>query len=91
MFYKFNGHCFIINDKSIISSTAETNKYVGKKIISITMDDKKVEINSEVFHIDNYEVSNSRDMNEGIYIVNQFNLDDEAIKFIQLFHEVPRT
>ena len=62
VFYKFNGHCFIINDKSIISSTAETNKYVGKKIISITMDDKKVEINSEVFHIDNYDVSNSRDI-----------------------------
>ena len=63
-----------------IASSSTTNQLsVGKKIISIIMDDKKVEINSEVFHIDNYEVSNSRDMKEGIYIVNQFNLDEEAI------------
>ena len=75
-----------------IASSSTTNQLsVGKKIISIIMDDKKVEINSEVFHIDNYDVSNSRDMKEGIYIVNQFNLDDEAIKFIRLFQEVPRT
>ena len=91
VFYKFNGHFYLINDRSVISSTAETNKTVGTKIISITIEDKKIEENLPVYQIEKYDVSQSKNMIEGIYIVNQSNLDDEVIEFMKLFIETPLT
>ena len=87
-----NGHCYLINNKSIISSAAETNKNVATKIISITIEEKKEDIkNYEVFHLENYDVNDSPNMKEGIYLANQLNLNSEVIKFMEIFRENPKT
>ena len=93
VFYKMNGHCYLINNKSIISSAAETNKNVATKIISITIEEEKEDIimNYEVFHLENYDVYDSPNMEEGIYLVNQSNLNSEVIKFMEIFRENPKT
>ena len=92
VFYKMNGHCYLINNKSVISSTAETNKNVATKIISITIEEKKNETKDyEVFHLENYDVYDSPNMEEGIYLVNQSNLNSEVIKFMEIFRENPKT
>ena len=92
VFYKMNGHCYLINNKSIISSAAETNKNVATKIISITIEEKKEDIkNYEVFHLENYDVNDSPNMKEGIYLANQLNLNSEVIKFMEIFRENPKT
>lgn len=56
----------MINNKPTISSTAETNKNVATKIISLTTEEKQPDCNYDVFYNDTCDVANSRSMVEGI-------------------------
>jgi DNA replication protein DnaC len=91
VFYKIHGHCYLIDDPSVIKSVATSNAMKGNKILTTTLTDEKEEKVMEVFHIEKYNVSNSKDMTEGIYLLNQSNLDKEIVEFIQTFQSIPRT
>jgi hypothetical protein len=91
VFYKLNGHFYIINDPSMMKSVAESNKETAKKIISSSLEDKKEEVNVEVFHIEKFEVENALELNAGIYLLQQSNLDKEIIEFITKYESVPFT
>ena len=91
IFYKLNGHFYIINDTEVMKSVAESNKETAKKIISSCLEDKKEEINIEVFHLESFDVVNALDMKAGIYLLQQSNLDKEIIEFITVYQSVPLT
>ena len=92
IFYKLNGHFYIINDTEVMKSVAESNKETAKKIISSCLEDKYVEeVYDEVFHIDKFDVVNAFGMEGGVHIIQQSNLDKEVIDFITVYHEVPTT
>ena len=91
VFYKLHGHCYLINDPSVIKSVATINALKGNKIITSTIEQIKEETNMEVFNLEKYNVSQSKEMIEGIYLVNQSNLDDEITEFISTFDSIPRT
>ena len=92
VYYKLHGHCYLIDDVSMIKSVATINAMKGNKIITNTLTDAvKTEIKMDVFHLEKYIVSESKEMVEGIYLLNQSNFDDEIIDFISLFKNVPMT
>ena len=91
VFYKLNGHFYIINDPSVMKSVAESNKETLKKIISSSLKDKKEEVSMEVFHIEKFEAENALEMKTGIYLLQQSNLDKEIIDYITMWMDTPFT
>lgn len=90
IYYKMNGHMFIITDKNVIRSVAESNK-TTTRIITTTIEEKKEEntINLPITQLEYYDVAKSNEMTEGIYLVNKSNLDDEVNEFVKLFNTKP--
>ena len=91
IFYKLHGHFYIIDDPSVIRSNAEINKKVGNKIISTTLEEKKEETTLAVNHIEYFDVENAKQLETGIYLLKQSNLDKEVIQFIETHHMIPMT
>ena len=91
VYYKLHGHLYLIDDPSMIKSVATINSLKGNKILTSTLSDVKQENNMAVFHLDKYDVSKSKEMTEGIYLLNQSNLDDEIVEFIKTFKSIPRS
>lgn len=90
IFYKLNGHMYLIDDKSVIRSVAESNK-MEKKIISSTFhDEKKIDdVPKKVEKIDSFPLSSILELEEGVYLLQQSNLNKEVIKFISTYSYVP--
>lgn len=92
IYYKLHGHCYLIDDPKTIRCVAESNKKSGIKIISLMLEDtKETKEKLPVYLLDSYDVSKSKEMSEGIYLINQSKLDDEIVEFITTFKSVPLT
>ena len=60
-------------------------------MITTTVEEiKKVE-EIPVYHIDTFEVEKAKQMTSGVYLVKQSNLDDEVIRFYEIFKTDPQT
>lgn len=91
IFYKLHEHLYLIDDPSVIKSVVASNSTQGNQIISTTLEDGKKQVQSEVFLLEKWDVSKSKEMEEGIYIINQSNLDAELIEFLITFKQDPMT
>lgn len=92
VFYKMNGHIYIINSKKAIKSISESNRQV-KSIITSSIDDdiKKKEEKVEVFHINTFLVKDALQMKSGTHIIQKSSLLDEVISFYQIHKTTPKT
>lgn len=92
VFYCMNGHFYLINDPKCIRSVAESNKPTAKKIKTSSLENEQEEKDfNEVFHIDCFDIVNAKQMNKGIYILQQSNLEKEIIEFITYHGDMVRT
>ena len=93
VFYKMHEHFYLINDATTIRSIAESNKHSAKKIISTTIiDDKKQEDNNlPITLLDAFDIDTAMELKEGIYLLQQSNLNKEIIKFITKYKNVPQS
>ena len=93
VFYKMHGHFYLINDPKIIKRVGESNKNTVKKIISNIIEEKeqkemeKLKVNL----IDIFDVENAKQYEEGIYLIQKSNLNEEILSFITIYKEVPKT
>lgn len=91
-FYCMEDHFYLINDKEATKSIAESNKKTAKKIKSSIVEneiDEKEEI--KINHIETLQIENIKQMNEGYYLLQQSNLNDEVIKYIISYEEQVKT
>ena len=92
VFYKMNGHMYLIDDPKVIRSVAESNKSNVKKIISNTVDiNENNNKNMTVFHIESFPMDTIHLLKSGIYILQQSNLSSETIKYIFKYKNIPKT
>ena len=86
VFYIMNGHFYIINDKTAISSTVNSSK-ASSKINTTLMESETFEKKQmDVFHIEKYEVE--QDYPSGVYLIKETNLDNEALKYMSYYSSV---
>ena len=92
VFYKMHEHFYLIDDATTIRSIAESNKHEQKKVISstITEEVKQTDNDLKVTLIDKFDVDNALQMESGIYLLQQSNLNKEIIQFITKYNNVPR-
>jgi hypothetical protein len=92
VFYKMSGHCYLINDKHVIRSVAENSKKAVTKIISSSLVEERTTTNDvAVQHMESFDVSTAATLPEGVYLVKQFNIDQEAFEFIKKYQVIPST
>ena len=92
VFYKMSGHCYLINDKHVIRSVAENSKKAVTKIISSSLVEERTTTNDvAVQHMESFNVSTAATLPEGVYLVKQSNLDQEATDFISKYRVLPST
>jgi hypothetical protein len=94
VFYKYQGHCYIIDDKSTIKSMSECNKPASsKKIIATTINEtnQKKECDLSVFHIEKLDIENAQQLPTGIYLLQQSNINDETLLYISKYGDLPKT
>ena len=93
VFYKMNGHFYLINDPKIIKRVGESNKSTVKKIITTIIEEKEQKDmeHLKVNLIDNFDVENAKQYEEGIYLMQKSNLNNEILSFITTYKEVPKT
>ena len=61
VYYKLHGHCYLIDDVSMIKSVATINAMKGNKIITNTLTDSaKTEININVHHLEKCDLGEQR-------------------------------
>ena len=66
VFYKMNGHCYLINDKRVIRSVAENNKNAVTKIISCSVvEERATNTDVVVQHMESFDVSAAPTLSEG--------------------------
>lgn len=90
--YKFNGHMFLIGDKECFKNIAESNKPNVKMMTSLV--DVQVESNVdtelEVEYITHLDVSNAKNMESKLYIINKSRIFDEFKQYIIQYKEQPK-
>ena len=92
VFYKIHGHFYIIDDPTAIRSVAESNKQTAKKIITSSIEENKKEgVTLDVYHIENFPLDNIHSLQNGVYILQQSNLNDDILKYINAYSKVPKT
>jgi hypothetical protein len=92
VFYKLHGHCYVIDDPSVIRSVAEENKKTGHKIITTTVVEETKQANQViVHHLESFDITQAKEMKEGLYLVKQSHFDGEIFNFIKLHKFVPMT
>lgn len=90
-FYKYNGHMFLISDKSCFKSIAESNNSNVKITTSLveTSIEENVDTQLEVEYITNFDVSNAKNMESKLYIINKNSLFDEFKNYIVINNSQP--
>jgi hypothetical protein len=95
VYYKFNGHMYLLNSSEVIRSVAESNKSTAKKVITQSIDEENNETYTEqtleINHIGIFDIETAMNMKKGIYLIQKSNITDETLKFISYFRKVPRT
>ena len=92
VFYCMNGHFYLINDPKCMRSVAECNKPTAKKIKSSSLDNEQEEKEfNSVFHIEKFIISDALEMEKGVYILQQSNLEKEIIEFITYHGDLVKT
>ncbi len=91
VFYKIHGHFYLIDKADAIRSVAESNKLSKTHLIPASNEYDGNKSKLEVIHIDKFDVENAQNMKSGIYLVKQFNLDEEIRQFITFNKRVPLT
>ena len=92
VFYKLHGHCYLIDDPSVFKSVAESNKQIGNKIISSTIQSNNdIEHSLNVTRLESFDISNAKNLQEGVYLIMKSNLDAEIVDFIKMYKFVPQT
>ena len=91
IFYKANGHMYLIDDAKTIRSVAECNKTTAKKINTSSIESEETKLALEIFHIDEFPLEAINDLECGIYLLQQSNLNEEVIKYITTYNTIPKT
>ena len=81
VFYKMHGHMYLIDKPETIRSVAESNKKKGTMVVSTMAAEEKERPISEVFHLETFNAADAPTMAEGVYLLNQSNLDKEIVEF----------
>ena len=89
--YKLHEHGNLMVDVSMIESVATIYAMKVNKIISNTLATAKTETTAKLFHLEKCNVSKSKEMVEGICLLNQSNFGDEIIDPITLLTNIPTT
>lgn len=91
IFYKLNGHMYLLNTSEAIKSVAESNKKTARKMITSSIDEgQQKENNLEVFNLEWFDVETAMKLKEGIYLVQKSNLSMEIIEFIRFYKDIPK-
>jgi len=93
VFYKMNGHMYLIDNPKVIKQVAESNKQTAKKIISQLLEEKPNTEQEEItlYKIDKFNVDEAKTYAKGIYLIQKSNLLNEVLSYIEKHNEIPKT
>lgn len=92
VFYKIHGHFYLLDEPFAIRSVAESNKDTARKIVTSSIEENiTVKDNLTVFHIDKFPLDNIHELESGIYILQQSNINKEVLQYISKYSSVPKT
>lgn len=90
-FYKYNGHMFLIDERSMFKNIAESNKPNIKIITSLvekeTKENKDVTLETEF--IEEVNIKTVKELPSRFYVINKSQIMDEFKEYILTYHTQP--
>ena len=96
IFYRGNGHMYLINTKEAYKSIIERNKMNDTTISTHSVQVEKKEVKEiTVKHMSSFDgvkcdSEDCLDLEGGVYLLNRYSICNDVIKFISTTHTIPR-
>jgi nucleoside-triphosphatase THEP1 len=96
IFYRGNGHMYLIDSKEAFKSVVERNKvtetFMSQKTEGVEKQKKEAAV---VKHIDDFDgikcdLGDCDQLEAGVYLLNRYSICDDVIKFIDHYRIIPR-
>lgn len=91
-FYKYNGHMFLIDDKTYFKNIAESNKPNIKIITSLVEREVKENLDTllQTEYIESFDVSQAKQIESKLYILNKSHIFEEYKEYILTYKTEPK-
>jgi hypothetical protein len=97
IFYRGNGHMYLINTKEAFKSVVERNKVNEPSIVNARKidDDKESTTETIVKHIEGFDgitcsLGQCDQLESGVYLMNRFSICKDVVKFIAHYRIIPK-